>query len=169
MLSENIKRIRKKQGLSQEELATRLNVVRQTVSKWETGLSVPDADLLISLSEALGTPVSVLLGETVEEPRPDDIKAISEELERINLQLARAKEARRKRWFWFFLALCAVIAATVLVLFLIKSPYLGWDDSDPETAVVITVFHAFEFAFVRLAPFALIGAAIGAILTRPRR
>lgn len=47
MLNENIKRARKAKGLSQEELAVKLNVVRQTVSKWENGLSVPDSDLLI--------------------------------------------------------------------------------------------------------------------------
>ena len=66
MLSENIKAIRKSKGLSQEELAVKLNVVRQTISKWEQGLSVPDSNMLISLSEALDTPVSVLLGEIVE-------------------------------------------------------------------------------------------------------
>ena len=48
MLSDNIKRIRKSKGLSQEELAIKLNVVRQTVSKWENGLSVPDSDMLIT-------------------------------------------------------------------------------------------------------------------------
>ena len=58
MLNENIKTIRKSKGLSQEELAVKLNVVRQTVSKWEQGLSVPDADMLISISETLETPVS---------------------------------------------------------------------------------------------------------------
>ena len=67
MLNENIKAIRKSKGLSQQELAIKLNVVRQTVSKWEQGLSVPDSDMLISLSEALETPVSTLLGETVVE------------------------------------------------------------------------------------------------------
>ena len=50
MLNENIKNLRKSKGLSQEELAVKLNVVRQTVSKWENGLSVPDADMLIALS-----------------------------------------------------------------------------------------------------------------------
>ena len=53
MLNENIRAIRKSKGLSQQELAVKLNVVRQTVSKWEKGLSVPDSDLLIALSEAL--------------------------------------------------------------------------------------------------------------------
>ena len=63
MLNENIKTIRKSKGLSQQELAVKLNIVRQTVSKWEQGLSVPDSDMLISLSEVLETPVSILLGE----------------------------------------------------------------------------------------------------------
>ena len=65
MLNENIRAIRKSKGLSQEELAIKLNVVRQTISKWEQGLSVPDSDMLLAISEALETPVSTLLGETV--------------------------------------------------------------------------------------------------------
>ena len=73
MLSENIKAVRKSKGLSQEELAVKLNVVRQTISKWEQGLSVPDADMLISISEELETPVSALLGESVSETRADDL------------------------------------------------------------------------------------------------
>ena len=71
MLNENIKIIRKSKGLSQEELAIKLNVVRQTISKWEKGLSVPDSNMLISLSEVLETPVSTLLGETVVECKAD--------------------------------------------------------------------------------------------------
>ena len=67
MLKENIKLIRKSKGLSQEELAIKLNVVRQTISKWEQGLSVPDAEMLISLSEVFETPVSTLLGEKISE------------------------------------------------------------------------------------------------------
>ena len=90
MLNENIRAVRKAKGLSLEELAVKLNVVRQTISKWEKGLSVPDADLLIALSEALETPVSALLGEKIAEPpNPDDIKALSERLEVVILQLAR--------------------------------------------------------------------------------
>ena len=72
MLNENLKAIRKSKGLSQQELAIRLNVVRQTISKWEQGLSVPDSDMLLTLSEALETPVSVLLGETIEPPKAGD-------------------------------------------------------------------------------------------------
>lgn len=96
MLNENIKAIRKSKGLSQQELAIKLNVVRQTVSKWETGMSVPDSDMLISISEVLETPVSILLGETVVETKNSDLEVISEKLEIINLQLAQKKIARRK-------------------------------------------------------------------------
>ena len=65
MLNENIRELRKAKGLSQEELAVRLNVVRQTVSKWEQGLSVPDADMLVAIGEVFDTPVGILLGETI--------------------------------------------------------------------------------------------------------
>ena len=166
MLNENIKTIRKAKGLSQEELAVKLNVVRQTVSKWEHGLSVPDSEMLVSLSEVLETPVSILLGETVIEPQADDLKAISEKLEIINLQLARSKAAKRKILFWLLVALCAVIAATFAILAVWNSSYLGWDFSDPETAVAGAALHAFEWLFVRLAPFVLIAAAVGAVFTR---
>ena len=91
MLNENIRTIRKSKGLSQEELAVKLNVVRQTISKWEQGLSVPDSDMLIAISEVLETPVSTLFGENVAKVRDDELKVISEKLEVINLQLAQRK------------------------------------------------------------------------------
>ena len=109
MLNENIRSIRKAKGLSQEELAIQLHVVRQTISKWEKGLSVPDADMLIALSAALETSVSALLGETLTEPEPDDFQALAEKLEAINLQFARGKAARRKALHWTCIALCAAI------------------------------------------------------------
>ena len=85
MLNENIKLMRKSKGLSQDELAVKLNVVRQTVSKWERGLSVPDSEMLLTLSEILETPVSNLLGENIIENKSDNLKIISEKLEVINL------------------------------------------------------------------------------------
>ena len=168
MLNENIQAIRKSKGLSQEELAVKLNVVRQTISKWERGLSVPDSSLLISLSEELETPVSTLLGETVVETEIDDLKAISEKLEIINLQLARRKNTRRKIFHWLFISLCAVIVTISAVLLALNSPYLGWDFCDPETAVAGAAFHAFEWLFVRFAPVIFIGAIVGILLTRKK-
>ena len=168
MLNENMKAIRKSKGLSQEELAVKLNVVRQTISKWEQGLSVPDADMLITISEALETPVSTLLGETVIEPKADDLKVISEKLEIINLQLAQRKIARRKAIHWLLISLCAVIVIISAVLMAFNSPFLGWDYSSHETAVVGVAFHAFEWLFVRLAPTIFIGAIVGIFLTRKK-
>ncbi len=168
MLNENMKAIRKSKGLSQEELAIKLNVVRQTISKWEQGLSVPDSDMLISISEVLETPVSVLLGETVAESKPDDLKAISEKLEVINLQLAQKKAARQKTLHWGSILLCAAVVIAFAVLSALNSPYLGWDYSAPETAVVGVGFHAFEWLFFRVAPLVLIGGIVGAFLTRKK-
>lgn len=168
MLNENIKALRKSKGLSQQDLADKLNVVRQTISKWEQGLSVPDSDLLIALSEALETPVSTLLGETVSPSEADEVKALSEKLEIINLQFARRKAMRRSVLHWLFIAACVGILAVTAVLAALNSPYLGWDYSAPETAVMGVAIHAFEWAFVRLAPFALVAALVGVFLTRKR-
>ena len=168
MLNENIKAIRKSKGLSQEELAIKLNVVRQTISKWEKGLSVPDSNLLISISQVLETPVSTLLGETVVEPKVDDLKVISEKLEIINLQLAQRKTTRRKILHWLLILLCTVIVTISVVLIVLNSPYLGWDYNDPETAVLGVAFHSFEWLFVRLAPIIIIGAMVGIFLTRKK-
>ena len=168
MLNENIKAIRKSKGLSQQELAVRLNIVRQTVSKWEQGLSVPDSDMLISLSEVLETPVSTLLGENVIDAEADTLKAISEKLEVINLQLAQRKSVVRKTLHWLFISLGAITVAIFAVLAVLNSPYLGWDYNDPETAVFGAAFHVFEYLFVRLAPVALVGTFAGALLTRQR-
>ncbi|MCI8481226.1 MAG: helix-turn-helix transcriptional regulator [Oscillibacter sp.] len=168
MLNENIKTIRKSKGLSQEELAIKLNVVRQTISKWEQGLSVPDADMLISIAEVLETPVSTLLGETVAEAKADDLKAISEKLEIINLQLAHRKTAKQKAIHWLFILSCTVIAAAFAILIVLGSPYLGWDYSQPETAVMGVGIHAFEWLFVRIAPLVFIGSIIGVCWTRKK-
>ena len=168
MLSENIKAIRKSKGLSQEELAVKLNVVRQTISKWEQGSSVPDSDMLLSISEVLETPVSTLLGETVIESKVDDLKAISEKLEVINLQLAQRKTTRRKILHWLLISLCVFIIMVSAVLIVFNSPYLGWNYSDPETAVAGATFHAFEWLFVRATPILLIGVIVGIFLTRKK-
>lgn len=165
MLSENIKTLRTAKGLSQQELAVKLNVVRQTVSKWEQGLSVPDADALISLSEVFETPVSTLLGETVAEPKADDIQAIAEKLEVINLQLAQRKATKMRGLQWLFIALCVAVVAGFAVLWFAESPYMDWDYSDPETAVLGVAVHSFEWLFVRVAPIVFLGSLVGAILT----
>ena len=97
MLGENIRILRKQKGFSQETLSQRLNVVRQTVSKWEKGLSVPDAEMLNALSELLEVPVSVLLGGTIEEtPTENRLDEVAKQLAILNEQLAADSARRRK-------------------------------------------------------------------------
>lgn len=169
MLNENIKNLRKKNGISQEELAIRLNVVRQTVSKWENGLSVPDSEMLIALAKELDTSVSSLLGETAGEPVPDDIRTIAEKLEVINLQFSKQKRKKVRTVRWLLTALCVGIIAVFAVLAFFQSAYLRWDYGDPELAAAGTILHGFEFFFVRLAPIVFAASVIGIILTYKKR
>lgn len=168
MLKDNLKLARKAKGLSQEELAIKLNVVRQTISKWEQGLSVPDAEMLISISEVFDTPVSTFLGENLSESKEDDLKIISEKLEIINLQLSQRKKEKRKIIHWTLISLCIIIIIMFLSLILLNSPYFNWDYSKPENAVLGVAFHSFEWLFVRIGPIILMGLLIGVFLTRKK-
>ena len=168
MLKENIKSIRKSKGLSQEELAIKLNVVRQTISKWEKGLSVPDSEMLVAISEVFETPVSTLLGENISESKVDDLKAISEKLEIINLQLLQRNNAKRKMIHWLFISLCAITIITFIALYFLNSSYLNWDYNNPEYAVLGVAFQSFEWLFVRIAPIIFIISIVGIILTRKK-
>lgn len=168
MLNENIKKLRKAKGLSQEELAIKLNVVRQTVSKWENGLSVPDSSMLIVLADELDTTVSEMLGEAVVESTVDDVKKISEKLEVINLQLAKRSHAKVISIRWICILVCVAIVLMFIALTSIHGSYLEWDYSDPELAVAGTILHGFEFLFVRLAPIALGLSIVGIAVTYKR-
>lgn len=116
MFSENLKALRKARGMTQEELAARLHVVRQTVSKWEKGLSVPDAELLIRLAEVLDTTVGRLLGADI--PDEKSRNELAEQLARINEQLAVRN--RRGRFILqlvlSILAFCVIFYILLIVL-----------------------------------------------------
>ena len=114
MLSENLKTLRRQKGFTQEELAARLNVVRQTVSKWEKGLSVPDAELLTRLAEVLEVPVSTLLGSAIpDDKEPDDI---ARQLARINEQLAVKNRRSRRIWKTVAAILIAVLVINLVII-----------------------------------------------------
>lgn len=102
------------------------------------------------------------------EAEADTAKVLSEKLEIINLQFARRMAMRKAFLHWSLIALCAVIVVVSAALVVVNSPYLGWDFRDPETAVVGTIFHAFEWLFVRLAPIALLAALVGIFMTRKK-
>lgn len=168
MLNENIRELRKSKGLSQEELALKLNVVRQTVSKWERGLSVPDAEMLVAIGGVLETPVSTLLVETVPASEPEGLQALSEKLEVLNDRLARAQESKCRALHALCIAIAAVTALVLLALASIGGSYLEWDFSNPEYAVAATLLHGFEWIFARVAPIVLLVAVSGALATRRR-
>jgi len=156
MLKDNLKTLRKNKGLSQEELSIKLNVVRQTVSKWERGLSVPDAEMLISISEVFDTPVNEILGENILEKETKDLKIISEKLEVINELLSMEQKRKGKRTISFLIIIDVCIILLYIILALLGSPYLIWDYSNPEWAIIGPLWHSFEWIFFKVAPIVVI-------------
>jgi putative transcriptional regulator len=121
MFSKNLKTLRKQKGFSQEELASRLHVVRQTISKWEKNLSVPDADTLIRLAEILEVSVSELLGSKIENENGNGnvTNDVAEQLSRINEQLAMKN--RRSRRIWKAIAIILVVFFLISVFIIMTS------------------------------------------------
>lgn len=116
MFGENLKSIRKSKGYTQEELAIKLNVVRQTVSKWEKGLSVPDADILVRIAEVLDTDVSVLLGGSVEKEADKD--AVAEQLAKISEQAAIKNRRAKRIWKTVIIILSVIVIFNILLIIL---------------------------------------------------
>lgn len=123
MFGENLKTLRKQKGFSQEELATRLHVVRQTISKWEKNLSVPDADTLIRLAEILEVSVSDLLGAKIE--NENTASDVAEQLSRINEQLAIKNRRSRRIWKIVVIILAAIILINIFIAVFFSVPTLN--------------------------------------------
>lgn len=177
MLSENIKAIRKAKGLSQEELAIKLSVVRQTISKWEKGLSVPDAGTLIKIADALDTTVNVLLGEVPLEPdEQEPVQAIAAKLELLNEQLAKRSERNRKIWRMVFVGV-GVFALIGIVKEILGAVHLYQTNemlnsteaiiggADVATSILVSNITFQEFSFA-VTIIAAIAAVIGIYHTR---
>lgn len=132
MFGENLKTLRKQKGFSQEELATRLHVVRQTISKWEKNLSVPDADTLILLAEILEVSVSELLGAKIE--NENTASDVAEQLSRINEQLAIKNRRSRRIWKIVAIILAAIILINIFIAVFFSVPTLneGIQSNQPE-------------------------------------
>lgn len=162
MLKDNLKALRKARGLSQQELAEKCNVVRQTVSKWEQGLSVPDSQMLLVLSEVLRVPVNAILEEAL-------VEAVELAGSLPQKRQGWNRETGRKILHWLMISLLAAIAVGYAMLGVFGSAYLGWDFSDPEIAVVGTILHGLEWVFVRTAPIAVMALLPGIFLTRKKK
>ena len=132
MFGENLKTLRKQKGFSQEELATRLHVVRQTISKWEKNLSVPDADTLIRLAEVLEVSVSELLGAKIE--NENAASDVAEQLSRINEQLAIKNRRSRRIWKIVAIILAAIVLINIFIAVFFSVPTLneGIQSNQPE-------------------------------------
>ena len=132
MFGENLKTLRKQKGFSQEELAARLHVVRQTISKWEKNLSVPDADTLIRLAEILEVSVSELLGAKIE--NENTASDVAEQLSRINEQLAIKNRRSRRIWKIVAIILAAIVLINIFIAVFFSVPNLseGIQSNQPE-------------------------------------
>lgn len=174
MLSSNLKALRKSKGLTQEEFASRLHVVRQTVSKWESGASAPDAETLVRISEILEIPVADLLGETLSvSAAEDDTRVLAEKLSVVTEQLARAAE--KKRLFWRIISIAALVLALAFAVWAVsaglslrglaplpESQIIG--GADGPTAVFVTV-RVFPVGLVLMALLFVL-SVVGIVLTR---
>ena len=125
MFSKNLKTLRKQKGFSQEELASRLHVVRQTISKWEKNLSVPDADTLIRLAEILEASVSELLGSKIENENGNVTNDVAEQLSRINEQLAMKNRRSRRIWKTIVIILATIFLLSVFIIMFLSVPDLN--------------------------------------------
>ena len=114
MFNETLKTMRKAKGYTQEELAIKLSVVRQTVSKWETGLSVPDADVLSKIADILETKVSILLGGTI--PDEDNKDVIAEQLAKISEQMSIKNKRSKIIWKIVGIILLSILVLNILLV-----------------------------------------------------
>lgn len=129
MLNENLKQLRKSRGLSQEELAIRLNVVRQTISKWEKGISVPDADMLIKIADIFEVSVSELLGAKIEEKKEQDVNTVADQLMRINEQLAIKNRRSHRVWKTIGIVLLLVVIFNVGLVVLNYAAFESYENN----------------------------------------
>lgn len=133
MFGENLKTLRKQKGFSQEELATRLHVVRQTISKWEKNLSVPDADTLIRLAEILEVSVSELLGAKIESE--NTASDVAEQLSRINEQLAIKNRRSRRIWKVVAIVLAVIVLVNIFIAVFFSVPSLNDNIQDNQPGI----------------------------------
>ena len=180
MLCDNLRKLRRSKGLSQEELAIKLNVVRQTISKWEQGSSVPDSEMLLRIAAELDTTVNVLLGDTVDAEESSDLKTIAAKLEVLNEHFAKRNETRRKVWRAIFVAI-GVLASFSLIQMLIKVVWLqtvinsvgNFSDAsisiiggaDGPTSILIATVTA-RYGVIAVAVIAIIVAVVGVCKTK---
>ena len=142
MLGDSIKALRKSKGLTQEELAIRLNVVRQTVSKWEKGISVPDAEALQEIADVLEVDIQQLLGGNIETKQ--DSSELVEQLARINEQLIIKNRRAGRIWKIIGFGLLGIVVVYIILMVLSLAAFSTYTFQE-ETQVTVTQEQIEEF------------------------
>ena len=132
MLAENLKKIRKDKGYTQEILAEKLNVVRQTVSKWEKGLSLPDVDMLSKIANVLETDVNILLDGQI---TTTDQSEIVKQLAKINEQLTIKNRRYKKIMKTIAIILLIIVIFGILLVILNIGTFISISNSETTTTV----------------------------------
>lgn len=132
MFAENLKKIRKDKGYTQEILAEKLNVVRQTVSKWEKGLSLPDVDMLSKIANVLETDVNILLDGQI---TTTDQSEIVKQLAKINEQLTIKNRRYKKIMKTIAIILLIIVIFGILLVILNIGTFISISNSETTTTV----------------------------------
>ena len=132
MFAENLKKIRKDKGYTQEELAKELNVVRQTVSKWEKGLSLPDVDILSKIADILETDVNILLGGQMTTTSQSEV---AKQLAKINEQLIIKNRRHKKIMMIIVVALLTIVIFCILLVVFNRGTSISISNSETTTTV----------------------------------
>ena len=130
--NEKLVKLRKKAGFSQEELGNKLNVARQTVSKWELGETTPEMDKLVKMSEIF----NITLDELIKEEN------VNEKINNTNSQKLAGIVIKILKGIGIFL-----IALLVITIFLIVVGLVTFNKTDESNTTVVEVQEANEVQF----------------------
>ena len=132
MFAENLKKIRKDKGYTQEILAEKLNVVRQTVSKWEKGLSLPDVDMLSKIANVLETDVNILLdGQITTTDQSEIVKQLAKKNEQLTIKNRRYKKIMKT----IAIILLIIVIFGILLVILNIGTFISISNSETTTTV----------------------------------
>lgn len=120
---EKLSFLRKQHGMTQLELAEKLDISRQAVSRWEQGTSEPSTENLVSIGKLFGVPVDDLVNETVQLQDESTVQVV----------MAEGKETADKRSGYTVAKIVGVVIIAVVVLFAaFIGVRVGLKESEPE-------------------------------------
>ena len=151
ILADKIIRLRKKNGLTQEELADKMNVSRQAVSKWEGAQTIPDLEKILQLSTLFGVTTDYLLKDEIEDEELTNDTSADTTVKRISIEEANAYIEQRKKASWRIAIatfLCILSPITLIVLGILSELPNAIVTETTAGAVGLTVLFAFVLCAV---------------------